>query len=107
MTTHTATERAPDPVCLVTGGASGIGLAAVEQLLKSGWNVTVVDMNEDAAKELIEPKGPKCLFVKANVADYEELSAAFARTWEKWKRLDAVFGNAVLPPFFQLHWKDF
>jgi 15-hydroxyprostaglandin dehydrogenase (NAD) len=82
--------------CLVTGGASGMGWAVSEHLLKSNWNVMIVDYNESLGQEVVTPyiTTNQAIFMKADVADYEELAATFARTWKQWGRLDAVFANA-------------
>ncbi|KIW77786.1 hypothetical protein AYO21_06904 [Fonsecaea monophora] len=94
MSTLNGDARSSAPVCLVTGGASGMGLAVVQHLLTQGWNVAIVDYNAETGQTVAKQCGPQALFIKANVADYEELAAAFARTWKEWKRLDVVFGNA-------------
>ncbi len=39
---------------VVTGGASGIGLAVAERLLDDGWPVAVVDVDEDALARVEE-----------------------------------------------------
>lgn len=41
-------HTAPHRVAAVTGGASGIGLAAAEQLLEAGWKVAILDRDEQA-----------------------------------------------------------
>ncbi|KIW80062.1 hypothetical protein Z517_06677 [Fonsecaea pedrosoi CBS 271.37] len=87
-------KPAKSPVCIITGGASGMGLAVAEHLWQLGWNVTIIDVNEESGKEIAAAHGDSALFFKANVADYEELSVTFAKTWDRWGRLDAVFGNA-------------
>ncbi|OQV04814.1 hypothetical protein CLAIMM_09642 [Cladophialophora immunda] len=94
MSTLNGDARSGAPVCLVTGGASGMGLAVVEHLLKLGWNVAIVDYNEETGQAVAKACGRQAIFIKANVADYEEIAAAFARTWKEWERLDAVYGNA-------------
>jgi NAD(P)-dependent dehydrogenase (short-subunit alcohol dehydrogenase family) len=83
------------PVCLITGGASGMGLAVAEKLVSIGWYLTIVDYNEKQGKAVAQILGDKVVFLKANVADYDELASTFKATWEKRGRLDVVYNNAV------------
>jgi 15-hydroxyprostaglandin dehydrogenase (NAD) len=68
--------------------ASGMGLAVVEHLVREGWNVTVVDFNEESGKTVQKSLGSQVLFVHGNVISYENQAEAFVKTWEKWGRLD-------------------
>lgn len=43
-----------ESVCLVTGGASGIGLACVLSFLEKGCKVVVGDLNEEAGLKLVK-----------------------------------------------------
>jgi 3-hydroxybutyrate dehydrogenase len=56
---------------LVSGAASGIGRACAERLVAAGAEVTVVDLNGDAAREVAEQFGGKP--VQADLSDYEVL----------------------------------
>jgi 3-hydroxybutyrate dehydrogenase len=58
---------------LVTGAASGIGRACAERLAAAGAEVTVMDLNGDAAREVAEECGGKA--VQADLSDYEALDA--------------------------------
>ena len=66
------------PSAIVTGGASGIGLATVEWLLDDGWPVAVIDANAEAlaaAEDMFS--GESAIFVSADVTDEESIAEVF------------------------------
>ena len=71
-----------DKVAVVTGGASGLGQATVEQFIAKGAKVAIFDMNEDAGKALAAAHPGKAIFCKVNVADEESAVAGFKATVE-------------------------
>ncbi|KAG9801561.1 hypothetical protein KCU68_g22853, partial [Aureobasidium melanogenum] len=77
---------AESKVALITGGASGMGLATGKYLLKQGWKLTIVDMNVEVGEKLASELG--ALFVKADVTVYDDIANAFARSWKEYGRLD-------------------
>jgi NAD(P)-dependent dehydrogenase (short-subunit alcohol dehydrogenase family) len=84
---------------LVTGGASGIGRATVERLLADGWRVVLADLNagtgQRAAAELGGPDaGDSVRFVRADVSEESDVSAAVAACVEAFGRIDCVVNNA-------------
>ncbi|OQU94365.1 hypothetical protein CLAIMM_00726 [Cladophialophora immunda] len=81
-------------VALVTGGASGMGLGVVEDLVQKGWNVAIVDVDARMGHSAEERLGTQVLFIRANVADYNQQAEAFSQTWAQWGRLDLVLANA-------------
>jgi 3-hydroxybutyrate dehydrogenase len=58
---------------LVTGAASGIGRACAERLAAAGAEVTVIDLNEDAARAVADRFGGKA--IQADLSDYAVLDA--------------------------------
>ncbi len=101
-------------VALVTGSSRGIGKAIVTRLAENGVDIVVNyirhrrDAEETAA--LIEGKGARCLVVKANVANDDDVAKMFDRISEEYGRLDYLVSNAasgVLKPVMELsgrHW---
>ncbi|EKG10478.1 Short-chain dehydrogenase/reductase SDR [Macrophomina phaseolina MS6] len=81
---------------IVTGGASGIGRAAVKIAHKYGANVAIADCNEaegEALKaELDDPDN--ILFHKTDVSDWDNVLSLFNATIAKFGNLHAVLSNA-------------
>ncbi|THJ65782.1 3-hydroxyacyl-CoA dehydrogenase [Arthrobacter echini] len=66
-------------VALVTGGASGLGLATAHRLLDDGASVVLVDLPQSAGQDTaaeLDPSGERVRFVAAEVADPEQVQTA-------------------------------
>ena len=61
---------------LVTGGVSGLGEASAVALLARGLNVVAVDLNEERGAAMQKQYGGQLKFVKADVADGEQMQQA-------------------------------
>ncbi|NMP21429.1 3-hydroxybutyrate dehydrogenase [Sulfobacillus harzensis] len=84
-------------VAIVTGGASGIGLAIVERLATAGAQVVLSDVRLDAAKEQATGLASQGLPVEARQADAgaeSDLKALIDETVEHYGRLDVLVNNA-------------
>jgi len=101
-------------VALITGGSRGIGRAIAIRLAEFGADVIVnyVRHKKDALEtaEAVEKLGRRCLLVKANVANSEDVKKMFAAITEGFDHLDILVSNAasgVLKPALELterHW---
>ncbi len=91
------TQRLRDRVAVVTGGASGIGLATVRRFAAEGARVVVADICDPQLGESVagEVGG---LFVRTDVTDEEQVKALFARTQEAYGSVDIAFNNAGIAP---------
>jgi NAD(P)-dependent dehydrogenase (short-subunit alcohol dehydrogenase family) len=92
----TAATRLKDKICVITGGASGIGLASARRLTEEGAKVVIGDLDEVRGPEVAEELGGH--FERVNVADEEEVKNLFARTVEHFGRVDVAFNNAGINP---------
>ncbi|XP_029029801.1 15-hydroxyprostaglandin dehydrogenase [NAD(+)]-like [Betta splendens] len=86
-------------VAVVTGAAMGIGKAITERFLQSSAKVVLLDMNETAAKslmqELVAQHGDdRLLFLSCNVACDDQMKAAFQKVTETFGGIDIVCNNA-------------
>ena len=81
-------------VALVTGGASGLGLATAELLIESGSKVMLLDLNEVNAKSAVEKLGSNSSYVIANVTDEESVQSAIDKTVEAFGGLHVVVNCA-------------
>jgi NAD(P)-dependent dehydrogenase (short-subunit alcohol dehydrogenase family) len=84
-------------VALVTGAASGLGLATAKAFAESGASVVLADTNEKAvrsAAEELSAQGHKTLAIKCDVADDAQVEAMVERTVAAFGGLDAAYNNA-------------
>lgn len=84
-------------VALVTGAASGMGLAAAKAFAAAGAAVTLADVNEDAARAAAEElvaAGHKAIGIRCDVANMQEVEVMVNETVATFGRLDAAFNNA-------------
>jgi len=84
-------------VALVTGAASGLGLATAKAFAESGAAVVLADWNEGAvrsAAEQLASKGHKTLAIHCDVADDAQVEAMVDQTVATFGRLDAAYNNA-------------
>lgn len=84
-------------VAIVTGGASGIGLATVEAFVSKGVKVVIADFNEKAGKEVehtLRAKGADVKFVQVNVGDETSVQHLVADTVKTFGKLDILVNNA-------------
>jgi NAD(P)-dependent dehydrogenase (short-subunit alcohol dehydrogenase family) len=86
-----------DQVALVTGAASGIGLATAKAFAEAGAAVTLADVNEDGARSAardLTAAGHKAICVRCDVADADQVASMVEQTVSTFGRLDAAFNNA-------------
>ncbi len=84
---------------VVTGGASGIGRAAVLRFLDEGARVSFADLNDDNAGETLAlaraaGHGERIAYCRADVTEEPAVRDCFAEAAARWGRLDIAFLNA-------------
>ncbi|MGZ9052817.1 MAG: SDR family oxidoreductase [Rhodoplanes sp.] len=90
-------------VALVTGAASGMGLATAQAFAAAGAAVMLADRNEEAlrsAADELTSAGHQAVGVTCDVTDEAQVAAMVERTVATFGRLDAAFNNAGIqvPP---------
>lgn len=93
--------RFENKVLFVTGGASGIGRATAERVVREGGRAAIVDLDLATAQRAAEEIGGGSIGLAANVADDAAVKAAVDATVEQLGRIDlllAAAGHAEFGP---------
>ena len=78
---------------IITGGASGIGYATVEEFLRNGANVVVSDINP-TAPEFADAKEGQLIYVQTDVTSRESVKNMINKTVETFGTIDILVNNA-------------
>jgi len=81
-------------VAVITGAASGMGLATAERFIAEGAGVIIADFNAEAGAAAADRLGEHCRFTKCDVTVEDDVAAAIALATDAFGRLDIVFNNA-------------
>ncbi|WP_408008121.1 SDR family NAD(P)-dependent oxidoreductase [Pseudalkalibacillus sp. A8] len=86
-----------DKVSVITGAASGIGLATAELLAEVGSKVVLLDIDEEKgsiATQNFQEKGYHAQFLRCNVTSRKECQQAAGHVEKTYGRVDVLFNNA-------------
>lgn len=89
--------RLDSKVAIITGAASGIGLASAKIFAAEGARVVLADLDlarTEAARDSIGPRASQCLAVRVDVTERASVDAMVATTLQRFGRIDCLVNNA-------------
>ena len=92
-------QRFDGKVAVVTGGNSGIGLAAAKAYAREGAKVAITGRSDATLKTAQKELGPDALVIKADMSRIPEIETSMTRIKERFGRIDALFVNAGIGRF--------
>jgi len=106
--------RFTDKVAIITGAASGIGLATAKRFVSEGARVVIADIDEQkaraAADEVKTAGAPLAIGIGCDVSNEAAVEHTVTQTFEQCGRLDVVVNNAglmVFKPIVEQNGEDF
>jgi NAD(P)-dependent dehydrogenase (short-subunit alcohol dehydrogenase family) len=95
-------KRLEGKVAVVTGGNSGIGLAAAKRLQDEGAKVAIVGRNRNTLDEAVKAIADGVLAVQADVSKLQEIDKLYHEVSRKLGKIDVLFVNAGVAKFAPL-----
>jgi len=95
-------RRFEGKVAVITGGNSGIGLAAAKAFVAEGAKVVIMGRDEATLKAAQVELGPGAMAIRADVSRVADITAAMERIRRAFDRIDVLFVNAGIGKFAPL-----
>ncbi|XOV87776.1 MAG: SDR family NAD(P)-dependent oxidoreductase [Pseudomonadota bacterium] len=86
--------RLEGKVAVITGGASGMGLATVRRFVDEGAHVVIGDIQDEGGEAIARELGDRVRYQRCDVSHEEEVAALVACATASFGRLDCIFNNA-------------
>ena len=93
-------------VCVVTGGASGLGAATAQYLVSQSARVIMVDMNQELGQQLQQQLGSQSEFVAVDVTDENQVQQLFSHIEQKYGQLNGLVNCAGIAPSAKVLGRD-
>jgi NAD(P)-dependent dehydrogenase (short-subunit alcohol dehydrogenase family) len=87
-------RRLEGQIAVVTGGSTGIGLAAAKRFATEGARVFVTGRRQAELDAAVEAIGPRATGVQADSANLSDLNRLYERVKTEAGRIDVLFVNA-------------
>jgi NAD(P)-dependent dehydrogenase (short-subunit alcohol dehydrogenase family) len=81
-------------IAIITGGASGIGLAIAERFVREGARVEILDRNEDEMRRAAAQLGPAAVATSCDVSDHHRVTTVIDAIHARHGRIDILINNA-------------
>ena len=95
-------NRLEGKVAVITGGNSGIGLAAAKEFAREGAKIVISGRDEKTLAQAKSEIGGEVLTVQADVAELSEIDKLYAAVKERFGKIDVLFVNAGIGIFRSL-----
>jgi len=86
--------RLKDEVCLITGGAAGIGKATAEKFSQEGAKIVICDVDSEAGESQAAKLGNGAVFYKVDVTNRDAVQAWVDDVVNRFGRVDVLVNNA-------------
>lgn len=87
--------RLDGKVCMITGGAGGLGTATARRYIAEGATVVIADIMVDAARDLAGQLGERATAMHLDCKDPESIRGSIEDTVARFGKLDVLFNNAA------------
>lgn len=91
---------------IITGGASGLGLATASRIAKENGNVAILDINEQAGQDAKKQLGDNSLFIKTDVSDEKQVDESVQHAINEFGYINLAVNCAGIAPSQRVLAKD-
>ena len=87
-------EQFKDQVAVITGAASGLGLAIAKKLHAEGARVAMLDLNQEAVQAAAQQVGENATSFPVDITDETQIGSCIAQIGERFGRIDILVNSA-------------